>query len=228
MAKREPRRNAALDENLPAVLRSVMRRAQHSSRIGVVIAALRAKLGVMEIHKDSVATPWNHASSAIAAHDLAPHRWRHVLPRARVGRPPARWRWSRLSLPRCGRTRCPRGTSMGRSAPRLLAAKQSHRSFELQVTTMTSSASHRIFQGYPSDPSERDQPELALSTGTRTSYSAHIRDTRLDGAWRTASRSGRKVNESTSTGVESPSGSTRPMTQPSTADPSLRMRSRTK
>jgi hypothetical protein len=54
MAKREARRDAALDDDLAAVLRSMMRTAEKNHAIGIVVAAFGSKDDVMNVEKDGL------------------------------------------------------------------------------------------------------------------------------------------------------------------------------
>jgi hypothetical protein len=64
---------------LTPVLGSVVRRTQRDERIGIVVAAFGPKDEVVEIEKNGMATPWNHAAPAIAAKNATSHgRW-HIL-----------------------------------------------------------------------------------------------------------------------------------------------------
>jgi hypothetical protein len=64
------------------MLGSMMRGAQDNEPVRIVIATLGAKLDVVQIQKDSLATTRNDAPSSIAPHDETAHgRW-HVLPSA--------------------------------------------------------------------------------------------------------------------------------------------------
>jgi hypothetical protein len=49
----------------------------------IVIATLRAKVDVVNVQEDTVAASGDHASTAVASHDLAANARRDVLPRAR-------------------------------------------------------------------------------------------------------------------------------------------------
>ena len=73
-------RDTPPDDELAAVNGTMMSRAGHDERVGIVISALGTKLDVMEIEKDPVATAWNHAAPAVASHHLTTHGRRNVLP----------------------------------------------------------------------------------------------------------------------------------------------------
>jgi hypothetical protein len=79
MTDHETGRHAAFEDELPAVLGTVMRGAEDHEGVRVVIAALGAKLHVVQIKEHPVSTTWNDAPAAVAPHDLATHGRRHVL-----------------------------------------------------------------------------------------------------------------------------------------------------
>jgi hypothetical protein len=67
MAECQTSRYAALDDELAAVLRSVMRAAEKDHAIGVVVAAFGAKHDVVDVEKQRVLASGNRASTAVAA-----------------------------------------------------------------------------------------------------------------------------------------------------------------
>jgi hypothetical protein len=67
------------------MLRAVVGSAQRDERVGIVVAALRARDDVMEIEKDPMAASRHDAASPVASENLTAHgRW-NVLARARSG-----------------------------------------------------------------------------------------------------------------------------------------------
>jgi len=84
VAKVQPRGDSTLDDELPSVLRAVVRSAQRDEHVWIVIAAFRARNDVVEIEKNSVATSWNDAPPSVAPHDFATSCWRNVLVGARA------------------------------------------------------------------------------------------------------------------------------------------------
>ncbi len=85
MAKVETCGDAPFDDELPAMHRAMVRRAQDDQAIWIVVAALGAKLDVVDVEKDAVATERDDAASVISSHDLAPGRGRNFLARSRRG-----------------------------------------------------------------------------------------------------------------------------------------------
>jgi hypothetical protein len=82
MANDETRRHATFDDQLSPMLGSMVRGAQENEPVRIVIAALGAKLDMVQIQENSLATTRDDAPSSIAPHDETPHgRW-HVLPSA--------------------------------------------------------------------------------------------------------------------------------------------------
>jgi hypothetical protein len=69
MAECQTSRYAAFDDELAAMLRSMMRTAEKDHAIGVVVAAFGAEHDVMDVEKQPVLASGNRASTAVTADD---------------------------------------------------------------------------------------------------------------------------------------------------------------
>jgi hypothetical protein len=85
VAEGEAGRHATFDKKLPAMLGSMMGTAKDDEAIRIVVATLRAKIDVVQVQKNAIFAPWDHAMTAVSSHDQATNtRW-DILPRAVPG-----------------------------------------------------------------------------------------------------------------------------------------------
>ena len=75
----QPQGHAAYDHERAFVQRAVVRAAERDQILGVVTAAVGARLQMVNINERAVRTPWHSAAVPVSPEHTTPHRWRDVL-----------------------------------------------------------------------------------------------------------------------------------------------------